>query len=137
MIRRPPRSTLDRSSAASDVYKRQDLTKSVSDRPIAFSFLNTEGNTVSIGDQKYNNKIKIIQIMGTWCPNCMDETVFLQEYFMKNPSEDVAVITIGFERYKDQSKSMAALKKFKDKMKISHEVLYLSLIHISEPTRPY
>ena len=26
MIRRPPRSTLDRSSAASDVYKRQFLT---------------------------------------------------------------------------------------------------------------
>ena len=26
MIRRPPRSTLDRSSAASDVYKRQMLT---------------------------------------------------------------------------------------------------------------
>ena len=26
MIRRPPRSTLDRSSAASDVYKRQDFT---------------------------------------------------------------------------------------------------------------
>ena len=26
MIRRPPRSTLDRSSAASDVYKRQALT---------------------------------------------------------------------------------------------------------------
>src|SRR5678809_1789067 len=28
MIRRPPRSTLDRSSAASDVYKRQPLRKS-------------------------------------------------------------------------------------------------------------
>ena len=27
MIRRPPRSTLDRSSAASDVYKRQSLGK--------------------------------------------------------------------------------------------------------------
>ena len=27
MIRRPPRSTLDRSSAASDVYKRQDYIK--------------------------------------------------------------------------------------------------------------
>ena len=27
MIRRPPRSTLDRSSAASDVYKRQDLER--------------------------------------------------------------------------------------------------------------
>ena len=27
MIRRPPRSTLDRSSAASDVYKRQELSE--------------------------------------------------------------------------------------------------------------
>ena len=27
MIRRPPRSTLDRSSAASDVYKRQDISR--------------------------------------------------------------------------------------------------------------
>src|SRR5678816_235394 len=32
MIRRPPRSTLDRSSAASDVYKRQDEHKGVSSR---------------------------------------------------------------------------------------------------------
>ena len=31
MIRRPPRSTLDRSSAASDVYKRQESGGSVSD----------------------------------------------------------------------------------------------------------
>src|SRR5678810_158447 len=29
MIRRPPRSTLDRSSAASDVYKRQSINKPV------------------------------------------------------------------------------------------------------------
>ena len=29
MIRRPPRSTLDRSSAAADVYKRQGLDKPV------------------------------------------------------------------------------------------------------------
>src|SRR5678815_5691594 len=32
MIRRPPRSTLDRSSAASDVYKRQVLAESVGRR---------------------------------------------------------------------------------------------------------
>ena len=31
MMRRPPRSTLERSSAASDVYKRQDLRSSLPD----------------------------------------------------------------------------------------------------------
>ena len=35
MIRRPPRSTLDRSSAASDVYKRQDGAYSVNREPVA------------------------------------------------------------------------------------------------------
>ena len=29
MIRRPPRSTLDRSSAASDVYKRQEVSEAL------------------------------------------------------------------------------------------------------------
>ena len=35
MIRRPPRSTLDRSSAASDVYKRQERPTAVGDEGAA------------------------------------------------------------------------------------------------------
>ena len=34
MIRRPPRSTLERSSAASDVYKRQVVIKAAEDAPL-------------------------------------------------------------------------------------------------------
>ena len=34
MIRRPPRSTLDRSSAASDVYKRQEVRSTTNDEGI-------------------------------------------------------------------------------------------------------
>ena len=36
MIRRPPRSTLDRSSAASDVYKRQGLSSNENEDLITF-----------------------------------------------------------------------------------------------------
>src|SRR5678810_342096 len=36
MIRRPPRSTLDRSSAASDVYKRQPLAVTLNNTTAAF-----------------------------------------------------------------------------------------------------
>jgi len=44
---------------------------------IEFSFPDEEGKMVSINDEIYKDKAIIIQIMGTWCPNCMDETVFL------------------------------------------------------------
>ena len=42
MIRRPPRSTLDRSSAASDVYKRQGNTRSAKLRFEDFSVIYDE-----------------------------------------------------------------------------------------------
>src|SRR5678815_252412 len=39
MIRRPPRSTLDRSSAASDVYKRQDVHWTMSGEVVLMTLL--------------------------------------------------------------------------------------------------
>jgi len=37
---------------------------------LAFSFENTEGKVVSLDSDKYKGKIKLVQIFGTWCPNC-------------------------------------------------------------------
>ena len=100
-----------------------ELTKT-NGNSLDFSFVNTEGKSISILDEMYKDKIKIIQIMGTWCPNCMDETVFLKEYFAQNPDDDIALISIGFERYKDDQKSIESLRRFQQKMDIKHEVLY-------------
>jgi thiol-disulfide isomerase/thioredoxin len=99
------------------------LTKSTG-KALDFAFVNESGKMISILDDRYKNKSKIIQIMGTWCPNCMDETIFLQDYFENNPDEDFAIISIGFERYKEDQKSLEALRRFKSKMQIQHEVLY-------------
>jgi thiol-disulfide isomerase/thioredoxin len=100
-----------------------ELTQSVQEK-MDFAFLNTQGKTISLRDKKYENKYKIIQIMGTWCPNCMDETIFLKNYFKENQDTSFSLISIGFERYKDTTKCLTALKRFKDKMSIEHEVLY-------------
>lgn len=110
----------DENASLSDPY---EITK-VKEPKLKFSFMDTDGNQVSIDDPKYQNKIKIVQIMGTWCPNCMDETVFLKDYFSKNKSDDVALFSIGFERYKDTVKSISVLKRYKDNMHIQYPVLF-------------
>ena len=51
MIRRPPRSTLDRSSAASDVYKRQGL---VLQDPEAQAIFQRLGDNVAFGPENMN-----------------------------------------------------------------------------------
>jgi len=90
---------------------------------VEFSFQDTEGNTVSLSDAKYENRPKIIQIFGTWCPNCRDETEFLIDYLEKNPNPGFDIIALGFEKYKDADKSMNALRTYKEKFDLPYPLL--------------
>ncbi|MEL6866777.1 MAG: TlpA family protein disulfide reductase, partial [Bacteroidota bacterium] len=59
---------------------------------IEFAFENENGEVISLDNPAYQDKIKIVQIFGTWCPNCRDETEFLTSYLRDQPNEDLAVI---------------------------------------------
>ena len=89
-----------------------------------FSFPSTTGDIISLSDEAFEGKVKLVQIMGTWCPNCLDETKFLLDYLATNPHEDLQVISIAYERYKDAEKSLAVLRNFKEKLDIPYPVLY-------------
>jgi thiol-disulfide isomerase/thioredoxin len=67
--------------------------------------------------------VKLVQIFGTWCPNCLDETVFLTEYLKNHPTDKLEIIGIGFERYAEESKSFAQLARYKDRLKIPYEIV--------------
>lgn len=88
-----------------------------------FSFENFEGETISLSDPEYEDKIKIVQILGTWCPNCRDETNFLVDYLKQNPNSDLAVIGLAFERRKDPIEAKAAIQRYIQKMDIDYEIL--------------
>ena len=58
MIRRPPRSTLDRSSAASDVYKRQEILIPGEDwKLVAEGYKFTEGPAVNARGEVFYNAV--------------------------------------------------------------------------------
>jgi len=86
-----------------------------------FSFENADGKTISL--ENYEGKVKLVQIFGTWCPNCRDETQYLVDYLAKNPNENLAVIGLAFERHKGQEKARAALNLYKEQLNIPYELL--------------
>ncbi len=90
---------------------------------IDFSFENTEGKMVSLNEARYKNKVKIIQIMGTWCPNCRDETEFLVDYLKQHPEQEIEIIALAFERHKEKDKAMDALRRYRDNFKMDYELL--------------
>jgi thiol-disulfide isomerase/thioredoxin len=100
-----------------------------------FTFENTAGKTVSLKDARYQNKVKIIQIMGTWCPNCRDETDFLVNYLKEHPDQDVEVIALAFERYKEKDKAMEALKRYQKHFKMDYELLLAGISDKQEASK--
>ncbi len=94
------------------------------DEPFAFTFPDANGNLVSLTDPEYQGRPKIIQILGTWCPNCLDETEFLVEWLDEHPDLDIAVIGLAFERYDDPSKARKVISRYREKLGITYPILH-------------
>ena len=90
---------------------------------IAFSFPNEEGSLISLADPTYKDKAVLLQIMGTWCPNCLDESKFLSGYMKTNKYPDLEVVALAFEYAPTEEKAFKAIKRLKDKLDIQYPVL--------------
>ena len=88
-----------------------------------FSFPDLSGKLVSINDERFRNKVVIIQLMGSWCPNCMDETDFLSKYYNKNKSRGVEMISLAYEYSTDFARSVSSLQKFQKRFAVKYPML--------------
>jgi thiol-disulfide isomerase/thioredoxin len=78
---------------------------------ISFRFPDADGKMVSLADERFKGKVVILQIMGSWCPNCMDETNFLAPWYKKNKAEGIEIIGLAFEKKNDLAFAAPKLKK--------------------------
>ena len=83
------------------------------------------GNQIDLTAPPYAGKPLIFQVMGTWCPNCRDETEFLIEYQKNNPDKDFNIVAFSFERYEDEAKARKAIAKYIDHFNIKYPVVHV------------
>ena len=100
------------------------LTTALSDEPLDFTFATVNGDSVSLTDDRFAGKPKIIKIMGTWCPNCRDEADFLKQYLEENDVRDLQIIALAYERYgADDDRSRAAIRRYVENMNTPWPIL--------------
>jgi thiol-disulfide isomerase/thioredoxin len=88
-----------------------------------FRFPDLDSNFVSISDPRFQNKVVIVQLMGSWCPNCMDETAFLSNYYNANKQRGVEMVALAYENSTDFHRSQKSLRKFQQRFNISYPML--------------
>jgi len=82
------------------------------------------GKPFLFSSANYQNKVVIIQIMGTWCPNCLDETKVLKELYNDLHRYGLEIISVCYEADIELKKQLKKLKDFKKRSKIPYTILY-------------
>jgi len=88
---------------------------------LEFSFPDLNKNKISLSDERFKNKVVILQIFGTWCPNCMDETKFLVPWYNANKDRGVEILGLAYERKDDFDYAKARIEKMKEKFKVPYD----------------
>ncbi|MEN9958948.1 MAG: hypothetical protein RLZZ474_1192 [Bacteroidota bacterium] len=91
---------------------------------LTFGLPNPAGKTISLQDERYKNKVVIIELMGSWCPNCLDESRFLAPYYKKMKDQGVEVIGLAFEYSPELSISGPKIENFKKRIGVDYEILF-------------
>ena len=80
-----------------------------------------DGNQVTLNNAKYQDKVVILQIFGTWCPNCMDETIFFKEWLDNHKKSNVEIIGLAYENKPDFEYAKKRVEKMKEKLEVSYD----------------
>ena len=110
-----PNVTLDESIAA--------ISLKPGEEKIGFRFPDLDSNMVSLSDDRFKNKVVVIQIMGSWCPNCLDETEFLSAYYKKNKGRGVEMLALAYEYTTDFKRAQKNLSRFQQKYAVDYPML--------------
>lgn len=88
-----------------------------------FSFPNLDSTIISLSDNRFQKKPTIIQFMGSWCPNCMDEAKYFNEMYKTYHEQGLEIIGLAFERSADFSKAKESAARFVNNLNIQYPVL--------------
>ena len=90
--------------------------------PFRFSFPDLDGKIVANTDARFQGKVVIVAIGGSWCPNCHDETPFLVELYKKYKKQGLEIVELSFEE-EAQIKNPVRVKAFNKRYGVDYPVL--------------
>ena len=87
-----------------------------------WSYPDLSGHLVTDADPRFQGKVVLVNIAGSWCPNCHDEAPFLVELYKKYHPAGLEIVGLSFEEA-DQLKDPIRLRAFIKRYGITYTVL--------------
>ena len=87
-----------------------------------FRFPDLDGKTVSDADPRFQGKVVLVNVTGSWCPNCHDESPYLAELYRKYHDAGLEIVALNFEE-EDQLHDPTRLHAYVKQYGIGYPIL--------------
>jgi thiol-disulfide isomerase/thioredoxin len=91
--------------------------------PFRFAFPDLRGQTIASTDDSFRDKVVVVSITGSWCPNCHEESPLLQQYYEKYQARGLAVVALAFEYTGDPARDGEQLRIFANRHRLTYPLL--------------
>lgn len=95
------------------------LTYLINNQSIKLSLPDLNNGTYTYPNTSTQGKVTLIQIMGTWCPNCLDESRYLREQKNKY-AEKLEIVAVTFETQETLEEKVEKVKRYKDNLELNY-----------------
>ena len=90
----------------------------------AFAGITSEGDTLTNLSERFRGKALIVDIMGTWCHNCMDEAPVLQQLYEEYKAKGLEIVGLSFEINDNAELAKKNLRLYQKRFGITFPVLF-------------
>jgi len=90
--------------------------------PFTFAGKDLSGKLTTNEDPRFQGKVVIVAVGGSWCPNCHDEAPFLMDLYRKYHAKGLEIVGLSFEEA-EQIKDLSRLRFFVRQYGIEYPIL--------------
>jgi thiol-disulfide isomerase/thioredoxin len=100
-----------------------EMTTADTTAPFAFAFPDLDGRIVSNADERFRDKIVLVDVFGTWCPTCHDAAPLLQELYDAYHDRGLEIVGLAYEVTGDPSIDGALVRRYREKFGLEFPLL--------------
>lgn len=80
-----------------------------------FAFEDLAGETVTSDDERFDGKVVLINLFGSWCPNCNDEAPLLAEWDERYHDRGLEIVGIAYEFTGDVERDRRQVRRYAER----------------------
>ena len=93
------------------------------DGRFTFSFPDLDGELVSSEDERFRGRVLLVDVFGSWCPNCNDSAPLLAEWHREYEGRGLEVVGLAFEMTGDAERDRRFVRRFGERHGIEYPLL--------------